>query len=220
MAKKRKVNNLMALAVLGVVIMRPMHRYEIATMLKAFGKDRDMGVKWGSLYTVVDNLRKAGFLEIVGSERAGARPERTIYQITEAGRAELFDWTREVIAEPEPEQLRFVAGLSLLSTIPPDDVIDLLGSRIEALRRAIEAETAEVDQLLRDDLPRLFLVENQYRIAMLEAEANWAEALRKELVDGSFPGVDQWRQFHVDGLPPPEVIQQAERSFAAERDSS
>ncbi len=86
MAKKRKVNNLLALAVLSVMVDRPKHRYEIAQTLRDRGKDQDMDIKWGSLYTVVQNLAKVGFLEVVGSERDGARPERVIYRITDAGR--------------------------------------------------------------------------------------------------------------------------------------
>ena len=58
MAKKRKVANLMALAVLATVVQRPMHRYEMASLMRARGKDRDMDIKWGSLYTVVAESRK------------------------------------------------------------------------------------------------------------------------------------------------------------------
>src|SRR5690606_10734250 len=62
MTGKRKVNNLMALAVLAVLVEQPGHRYVIAAKIRVRGKDRDMAVKWGSLYTVVQNLEKAGFL--------------------------------------------------------------------------------------------------------------------------------------------------------------
>lgn len=117
--QKRKVDNLLALAVLSVMVERPMHRYEIAQTLRDRGKERDMTIKWGSLYTVVQNMAKVGFLEVVGSEREGARPERVIYQITDAGRAEMADWTRELLSTPEPEQHRFVAGLSILAVLPP-----------------------------------------------------------------------------------------------------
>ncbi|MCW2556399.1 MAG: putative transcriptional regulator [Mycobacterium sp.] len=86
-----------------------MHRYEVASVMRARGKDRDMGIKWGSLYTVVQNLEKNGFVEPVDVTRQGARPERTVYRITEAGRRELVEWTRELIAEPEAEHTRFVA---------------------------------------------------------------------------------------------------------------
>ena len=95
MAQKRKVANLMALAVLATVVERPMHRYEMASVMRARGKERDMGIKWGSLYTVVQNLERNGYLETIGVTRQGARPERTVYQITDAGRDELVGWTRE-----------------------------------------------------------------------------------------------------------------------------
>ncbi|WP_330252581.1 PadR family transcriptional regulator [Nocardia sp. NBC_00565] len=213
MAAKRKVNNLLALAVLATVIERPMHRYEIASKMRERGKDRDMDVKWGSLYTVVQNLAKAGFLEVVGNERDGARPERTIYAITDAGRAEMVDWTRELIAQPEPEHYRFTAGLSVVAALPPDEVVELLGQRIEALSRIIEAARRELDEIAATNLPRLFLVEGEYGLAMLEAEAVWARSLRAEIAEGTFPGVDLWRHMHTVGMEPAEVAELIERGM-------
>src|ERR687888_1769422 len=98
MAKRRPVRNLRALAVLTVVLQRPMHPYEMASVLRARGKDQDMPIKWGSLYTVVRNLEKHGLLEAAESGRQGGRPERTVYRITEAGRAEVEDWVRELVS--------------------------------------------------------------------------------------------------------------------------
>ncbi|MGW4353675.1 PadR family transcriptional regulator [Nocardia sp. NPDC004582] len=214
MARKRKVANLMGLAVLSAVVLQPMHRYEIAARLRAWGKDSDMSIKWGSLYTVVDNLTKHGFLEIIGSERDGARPERTIYRITEAGRAELVDWTRELVAEPEREQRRFMAGLSVVSVLPPDEVIDLLTRRITKLESSIAEIRAQM-AALEGSLPRLFLVEDDYELAMLIAEAEWARALRDSLADGSFPDTEGWRAWHRDGVLPPDLAELAEAEGGA-----
>ncbi|MFD4462687.1 PadR family transcriptional regulator [Nocardia sp. NPDC058480] len=208
MATKRKVNNLLALAVLSVIVQRPMHRYEIAATLRAHGKDRDMDIKWGSLYTVVQNMEKAGFLEVIGSERDGARPERVIYRITDAGRAEMADWTRELLAAPEPEHHRFTAGLSILAVLPPDEVAVLLGTRIAALEQTIATTRAELTELT---LPRLFLVESEFGLAMLEAEASWARSLRDELAAGTFEGLELWRQWHVDGMPADKIPELGER---------
>lgn len=214
MATKRKVNNLLALAVLSAMIDRPKHRYEIAQTLRDRGKDQDMAIKWGSLYTVVQSLEKAGFLEIIGSERDGARPERVIYQLTDAGRTELTDWTRELVAVPEPEQHRFVAGLSILSVLPPDEVVELLGKRIEALGRLIDGVRRETDKILAMRLPRLFIIESEFGLAMLAAEMAWAQSFRDELVDGTFPEVGWWRQIHADDISPAEVIASVEGRLA------
>ena len=156
MAPKRKVANLMALAVLATVVQRPMHRYEMASVMRARGKDRDMDIKWGSLYTVVQNLEKNGFLETIGVTRQGARPERTLYQITDAGRRELVEWTRDLIADPQPEHTRFVAGLSVLTALAPRDVIGVLRQRLDRLTESITAQRAALADAA--NVPRLFLL--------------------------------------------------------------
>lgn len=212
MAAKRKVENLMALAVLATVIQRPMHRYEIASLMRARGKDQDMDVKWGSLYTVVQNLAKHGFLEVVGTSRQGARPERTVYRITEAGRQEMLDWTRELLSTPEPEHPRFAAGLSVQMVLPPDEVIALLRVRLGALEASIAAHRAAHAEHL-EQVPRLFLVEEEFALAMLEAEAAWTGALLDELASGSFPDLEIWRAFHTTGEMPPELAELAERGL-------
>jgi DNA-binding PadR family transcriptional regulator len=202
MAEKRKVANLMGLAVLATVVQRPMHRYEMASVMRARGKDRDMDIKWGSLYTVVQNLERNGYLETIGVTRQGARPERTVYQITEVGRDELIAWTRELIAEPEAEHTRFVAGLSVLAVLSPQDVVELLRRRLERLTQAVDSLTALLETA--SDVPRLFLIEDEYRIAMTRAEADWVRSLLDELTAGTFPHLDAWRSFHETGQMPPE----------------
>ena len=215
MVEKRKVANLMALAVLATVVQRPMHRYEMASLMRARGKDRDMDIKWGSLYTVVANLERNGFIEPIGVTRQGARPERTVYQITDAGRDELTAWTRELIAEPATEHTRFVAGLSVLVVLPPDDVVDLLRGRLQRLTESAARLRAEVEQAA--DVPRLFLIEDEYRIAMTQAEADWTRSLIDELSAGTFPHLDVWRRWHESGDIPTEFAELAERGAEHEQ---
>ena len=102
---RRKVSNLMALSLLSLLTERPMYPYEMASKLREYGKDQAIKINWGSLYTVVQNLEKHGFIEAVEVAREGRQPERTTYRITEAGRAELKDWLRELIYRFETEHL-------------------------------------------------------------------------------------------------------------------
>ncbi|WP_310741787.1 PadR family transcriptional regulator [Microbispora sp. H13382] len=210
LAGRRKVNNLLGLAVLATVVERPMHPYEMATLIRARGKDRDMGVKWGSLYTVVRNLERHGFLAVEETVRQGAHPERTIYRITDAGRAELADWARDLIATPEREQSRFQAGLSVGAVLPPDELAGLLRRRLALLDEDITAQREMLDTARRE-VPRLFLVEAEYELAVREAEASWVRSFLEELTAGSFPGLDLWRAWHESGRMPPEVAELAER---------
>jgi DNA-binding PadR family transcriptional regulator len=204
MAKRRKITNLLALALLTLLMERPMYPYEMAATLRHRGKDESIKINWGSLYTVVQNLEKYGFVEAVEVAREGRQPERTTYQITDAGRAELKDWLRELLSEPEREYTRFEAALSDCAVLPPDELAGLLQQRLDALEMAVAKHQALLDTLVTQ-LPRLFLIESEYHLALRRAEADWVRGLLKEFTDGTFPGIKAWQQFHDTGEVPDEV---------------
>ena len=200
---RRKVDSLLALAVLVLVAERPMHPYEMAQVLRERGKHHSIKIKWGSLYTVVRSLERHGFIEATGTFRQGRRPERTVYALTDAGRAEMRDWLRELLAVPEKEFPTFEGALSLAGALPPEEVQHLLTERL----RRLEAELAEVRSelaALTPELPRVFLIEAEYAAAMRQAEAEWIRGLLSELADGSLSGLDVWRQFHRQAPAPRE----------------
>jgi DNA-binding PadR family transcriptional regulator len=198
MAKRRKVGNLLALTLLSQLTERPRYPYEMAAVLRERGKDNAIKINWGSLYTVVQNLEKNGFIEAIEVVREGRQPERTTYRITEQGRAELEDWLRELIGEPEREYNRFEAGLGEGASLGPDEVIALLRRRLAALDADNEAAQAELARVA-GEVPRLFLIENEYYLAMRRAEAEWVRALLAEFDGGTFPGLDFWRALHASG---------------------
>jgi DNA-binding PadR family transcriptional regulator len=207
--RKRKVENLLALAVLSTVCQKPMHRYEMALTMRAQGKDQDMDIKWGSLYTVVQNMEKHGFLEAIGNTRQGARPERTVYRITEAGLQEMADWTRELISTPQTEHPKFAAGLGVMAALPPDEVIVLLQTRLARLTDTVAAQRAALAEN-GQAVPRLFLVENEYTVAILEAEAAWVRSLLDELTSGSHPDLASWQSWHTSGQFPQDLTDLAD----------
>jgi len=201
MAKRRKVSNLLALSLLTLLSERPMYPYEMATQLRHRGKDNAIKVNWGSFYTVVQNLEKYGFIEAVEVAREGRQPERTTYQITDAGRAELMDWLRELLSVPEREYTRFEAALGEAAVLPPDEMIDLLRQRLATLEKANGRMAAELAALVTQ-LPRLFLIESEFYLAQRRAEEEWVRGLLREFTDGTFPGLDGWRHFHATGEVP------------------
>ena len=210
MAKRRKVSNLLALSLLTLLTQRPMYPYEMASMLRERGKDNAIKVNWGSFYTVVQNLEKYGFIEAVEVVREGRQPERTTYQLTDAGRAELMDWIRELLSVPEREHSSFEAALGESAVVPPDELIGLLQRRLEALEEANGRLQAELATLVTQ-LPRLFLIESEYYLAQRRAEEDWVRGLLTEFTGGTFPGLDDWRRFHATGEVPDYVQELAEQ---------
>ena len=98
----------------------------------------------------------------------------------------------------------------MLAVLTPQDVIDLLRRRLERLTQSVDALTAELKEA--SGVPRLFLIEDEYRIAMTRAEADWTRSLLDELSAGTFPHLDVWRSWHENTDIPAEFTELAERS--------
>ena len=204
MAKRRKVSNLLALALLSLLAQQPMYPYEMAQTLRARGKDRTIRINWGSLYTVVQNLEKHGFIEAVGTNREGRQPERTTYRITEQGMAELRDWLRELLSEPDDQPTPFAAALSEGGILPPAEMAELLAQRLARLDKANAAHEAELT-VWSERLPQILLIESDYELAMRKAQADWVRGLLREITEGTLGGMDTWRKIHETGEIPQEI---------------
>ena len=214
MAKPRF--NPLALAVLALVFERPMHPYEMAATLKHRQKHESIKLRYGTLYTVIDLLAVRGLIRPKETSRGGKRPERTVYALTPAGRDLLGEWMRDLIAEPAKEFPLFEAALCLLPVLPPDEAVSLLRDRTVKLAGnigQIEAELArmsgmtfeqvkEPDQelpapLLGQKFPAIFVVESQYRLAMLKAEFDFVSDLVRSITEDGWGPVELWRNMQA-----------------------
>jgi DNA-binding PadR family transcriptional regulator len=193
-AKNR--NNPLALAVLICLFERPMHPYEMATTLRERGKDQSIKLNYGSLYTVVEALQQHGLIVARETEREGRRPERTIYRLTDAGRMEVVDWVSELLSVPAKEYTWFEAGLSLAGVLPPEDVVEALRRRCVALEMEIAQMRSLIRHVSEHGLKRVFVIENEYSLAMREAELAWTRAMADEVASGTLDGIEDWLAFH------------------------
>lgn len=173
----RKVSNPLALAVMAWLLTGPMHPYELGRRLKETGKDRNIKYNRGSLYMVVGQLLKAGFIVEHETLRDTSRPERTVYALTDLGRQETYRRMREWVATPEHEYPQFGVALSLLSIMAPDEAVDLLQRRQLAMKSDLDAVDSLLKQAKQDNVPWIFLVEEDYRLALLRAEYGFISQL-------------------------------------------
>jgi len=178
-----------------------MHPYEIAQTLRSRGKDSSLKINYGSLYTVVQNLQKHGYVEVAEVQRQGNRPERTLYGITDAGREEATQWLSDLLAVPAEEYPVFEAALSLMGLLHPDEVARLLAERLSTLEVRAASLLGGLEKLY-ETLPRALLIESEYKLHMIEAEAAWVRGFLTEVTAGTFPGVEEWRTFHETGEVP------------------
>jgi len=198
---KRKVANPLALAVLVLLYERAMHPYEMAATLRERRKEDSIKLRYGSLYTVIELLLKAGFIAEKKTLREGNRPERTVYEITGAGEREMRDWMREILSTPVKEYPQFEAGLSLLPALPPEQATDVLETRVEFLKKDIERIKADLEQAKAMQLPPLFSIETEYRLAVLETELACVGKLIGRIGKDGCGFLKQWKQWHAQRAP-------------------
>jgi DNA-binding PadR family transcriptional regulator len=205
-------SNPLALAVLALVFERPMHPYEMAATLKHRHKHESIKLRYGTLYTVIDVLASRGFIRPKETSRDGKRPERTVYALTPSGRDELRNWMRDLVAEPAKEFLQFEAALSLLPVLPPDEAVELLRDRTLRLEEQLAQTQILIGQLsdmtlgqmtqpndeipaplLGQKFPAIFMVESEYRIALLKAELAFINELVRRVTEDGWGPVGLWQ---------------------------
>lgn len=198
MPQRRKVGNLLGLAVLSYLTQGPMHAYEMARTLQRNRDDRSIKFNLGSLYMVFRQLEKAGFIAEAGTSREGQLPQRTAYALTDAGQAEQRDWLRELVEKPQYEYPHFVAALSLIGALSPDEAVQLLRGRLGRLAEQHAELRTGIDNALASGLHPLFQVEEDYRLALLEADSAFTEGLIARITDPETGWRPTWAQFHAD----------------------
>jgi DNA-binding PadR family transcriptional regulator len=177
----------LALAVLGLLEEGPLHPYGMQQLIKQWGKDQVINVgQRASLYKMINRLCEAGLIKVRETTRDHQYPERTSYELTDAGRAASRQWMAEILSTPRNEFPEFPAALSFLPMLTPETTMELLGPRRERLmQRLAEHDAAIATEFEGFQIPRVTLLETEYLRAVTEAELRWVEAILAGLRDGS-----------------------------------
>ncbi|MDT5170793.1 MAG: hypothetical protein QOD02_4128, partial [Mycobacterium sp.] len=121
----------------------------------------------------------------------GKRPERAIYEITDAGIEALGERVGQLIAAPVHEFSPFAVALAEIDTLGEDAAANAVDDRVGAL----EARAAEI-MALRDAsvTPAGYLVAFDYLLATMHAELSWLRGFAVSMRSDR-PG---WRQTASD----------------------
>ncbi|MEU8780308.1 PadR family transcriptional regulator [Streptomyces sp. NPDC048637] len=175
----------LGLTVLALLHYRPLHPYGIQQLLKRWGKVHVVNVgQRAGLYRTIERLQAGRLIAVRQTERDQLYPERTVYEVTDEGRAVTRDWLEQMLAVPKSEFPVFPAALSNMLMLSPAEVLPILERRAARLadRRAeLERQTADA----ATGLPRITLIENEYLLAVLGAEERWLQGVLGDLRDGS-----------------------------------
>jgi DNA-binding PadR family transcriptional regulator len=175
----------LALAILALLVEEPMHPYRMQQLIKGRAKDEVINVRLrASLYQTIERLLRDGLIAVQETTRAENRPERTVYRVTEVGRELAYTWLCDMLATPAREFPEFPAAVSFLAMLTPRQALTQLAAR----RDALIAELAEIERRLHDssvELPRVVILEDEYRRAVRQAELGWLDGVIADLRSGA-----------------------------------
>ena len=175
----------LALTVLALLHYQPLHPYGIQRLIKQWGKDQVVNVEQRtSLYRTIERLLAAGLIAVRETERDPRYPERTVYEITAAGRQTARRWLEVMLAEPRQEYPEFPAALSHVLMLEPAELADVLDRRAQRLASALAVFDASAAAEAEQGLPRIAVLEAEYQRAVLEAEAGWVRSVIADLRSG------------------------------------
>ncbi|WP_034088768.1 PadR family transcriptional regulator [Streptacidiphilus albus] len=175
----------LALTVLALLHYQPLHPYGIQRLIKQWGKDQVVNVgQRAGLYRTIERLLGAGLIAVRETGRDQQYPERTVYEVTDEGRATARSWLLEMLGTPKQEFPEFPAALSQLLLLDAPEMLAALERRrallATALRAMDEAAAAEAGR----GLPRITMLEGEYLRAVTAAEADWLDGVVDDLRAG------------------------------------
>ena len=182
----------LGLLVLWQLFQEPMHAYRMQKLFEAEGKQRIVNVRSrASLYQTIERLERLGLVEVSATEHHAGYPDRVVYAITDAGRETARRWLREMLSETGGQYPEFIAALSILFALPVEEAREQLELRAQSIAEEL-TETEAGLATAPPGLPRLFLLEEEYRQALLRADLAWLDGVIADPREGRLTWTEEW----------------------------
>jgi DNA-binding PadR family transcriptional regulator len=175
------------LLLLGLLLERPMHGYELHQEIQSEGIDTWFNASMAGVYYSLGKLRDQG-LVVELRQRGGRSPRRSIYRLTEEGRLAFFAAMETHALSQEQVYLDYDLILYLLNKLPLQRAIALL----EEHRSSLEAQARQAHAALaaerEGDPSPLKLAILEHRRRYLEMEQSWLSDVIRDIGEGHGSG--------------------------------
>lgn len=178
----------LALTILALLHYKPLHPYGVQRLIHQWGKDQVVNVSQRTnLYRTMERLLAGGLIAVRETSRDQAYPERTVYEITTAGRVIAHQWITVMLGVPKQEFPDFPVALSHLLLLTPQEVLATLEERLATLEQKVDALDASLVREADLALPRIAMLESEYLRAVTAAEAQWVRSVVDDLRNDRLP---------------------------------
>lgn len=167
------------LLVLGLLLDRPMHGYEIGQYVKNESVTTWFDISTAAIYYSLNKLHRLGLVSETHSR--GDRVERTVYHATERGREQFFASMEETLTSEEPVRFEHHLGIFLLNKLPEARALTLLEARLALLEdwRVTLEQALEQQQAAGNQPLQIAILEHSATCARTETE--WLMGIIRQL---------------------------------------
>ncbi len=169
--------------ILGILHRSDMHPYEIKRSLKAAHVESYIDFDVGTLYYAVRKLSASGLIEEKGRETVGNRGERTIYGITEDGRARFQDLISETLTGNRKFYHPLFPALLFLQLTDQTEAAEIVAERLAEMKRNFAASSKFVE-IAGSHLSLGMRLGLENANLHQEVEIKWLEQLHRHLQNG------------------------------------
>jgi DNA-binding PadR family transcriptional regulator len=175
----RATDNPLVLPLLGLLLEQPLHQYGLLAALRE--RYRHLRVRTSSVYTLVNSLREAGWIEPADAGDAGT-PAR--FRVSEAGVAEFRGRVVADLEDTDPAAgFRFVTALAYVGILDRKTATVTLDRRAGALRRRAEELEHAVDTA---GGPAVHMIEVDFFASQLRHDIAWLERFVARIGDDGY----------------------------------
>ena len=171
------------LLLLGLLLDRPMHGYELYQQIRAEGIDTWFNISMAGVYYSVSKLHNQGLVAEL-HQPGGRSTRKSIFRLTEEGRSAFFATMETQAVSREKVHLDYDVIIYLLNKLPLRRATLLLEQRQAFLtERAEQVRDALAEERIGGGSPRLAILDHKHRY--LEMEQDWlADVIRATLGEG------------------------------------
>ncbi|HID63636.1 MAG TPA: DUF4388 domain-containing protein [Anaerolineae bacterium] len=168
------------LLLLGLLMDKPMHGYEINQLIRGVGIDAWLNISMPSIYYSLNKLREKGLIAET-RQRGGGSPTKSVYRLTDEGRARFFTAMEESLASHGKMYFDYDLGIFLLNKLPRERVIPLLEQRrafLDDWHASLQEQIARIEIDGRYPLRQAIL---NHLASHVQLESRWLEGLVRQI---------------------------------------
>jgi len=170
------------LAILGFLQECNYHGYELKKTI-----ERKMGawtdIKFGSIYHALGNLERDGFVRKVRSTRAKGKPARSVFAITDKGKAEFKRLLSENITHVARLVMKEDVGVYFGGLLDENRYAEVLGKRVELLKmvyRELVRHRSKMEFYPEEDKVLAYRLITRH-LKHIKVEIDWFKLLKEDI---------------------------------------